>query len=220
MTSSFTPPVDLRRAFYVPFTPGTYDDEFNDGSFSGWTAVQDTSPTPTLTESNDILSILHPGGDSAAELHAWVKSMTIATGHYIEACFRMGSKTQTYPLFGLVYADGATYGAGEQVCGYYSPAELSFASTSHANYSSVNSSLGVWGWQPHEATSDLFMRLSYPASNNWNLHVSIDGVTYFQISNGQYARTLTPSHAGFFISTWGGSNPMGVTLRYIRFVAP
>lgn len=204
-----------RAPHYPPFTVTGNDDEFDDGSFSGWTAVQDSSPTLTLTESNDCLSIYHPGGDSAAELHAWVKAQSFASNDWVETCLRVTGIQVHYRIAGLIFADGTTYGAGTQVGFYYSPSEQRWIRTPHTNYNTTGG-ITVVNYQNNSIHGDMFLRFKYEGSNNWRGYASPDGISWLDIT-GSFARTLTPTHAGFFVSTWGGALPFVASLRYVRF---
>jgi hypothetical protein len=205
-----------RAPHYPPFSVTGNDDEFDDGSFSGWTAVQDTAPVLTLTESNDCLSVYHPGGDAAAELHAWVKAQSFAANDWIEVALRLTGIAGAHKIVGVIFADGTTYGSGTQVGFYYSANEQRWVRTPHTNYNTTGGVTTI-AFQPWQVMSDAFIRLKYLGANNWQAYASPDGVSWIDVFSGSFARTLTPTHGGFFVSTWGGSTPMAASIRYCRF---
>lgn len=207
----------LRRVpFYPPFTPSGDDDEFDDGSFSGWTAVQDASPTPTLTEDNDRLSIYHPGGDAAAEMHAWVKARTVSANDWIEIAYYGGAGAQNFNLMGLIFSDGTTYGAGAQVTFWDSFNQGQWTLMNMTNFNTFGGSINHFLNQYHAPASPRFMRLMYLGSNTWRGLISADGITWVNVT-GDLSRTLTPTHVGFLVSTSGGASPFNFGLHYARF---
>jgi hypothetical protein len=200
------------KSYYPIFTPAaTIDDEFDDASFSGWTAVQGT-PAVTPTESGSQLSILHPGGGSAGQFASYMKALTLSTNDYIEACFRVMGFDENFMIFGLIMADGATYGAGSQAIAAMSPTQNLASMMSHSNYNSNNSNttFSIKGVAPF-----YFMRMTYLGSNAFKGQISVDGISWITY-NSSFSRTLTPTNVGFGISKWGGANPMMVTLEYFK----
>lgn len=203
-----------RAPFYPPFTPSGDDDEFSDSSFSGWTAVSNATPVMTLTESHDVLSILHPGGDSSAQLHAYVKARTVSTNDWVEVYFSGAGRGTNFDICGCLFANGNTYGAGSQVIWCMSSSG-SFELRPHTNFSTsgTNNAFGFWAAAP---SPGIILRLMYLGSNAWNGYVSNDGVSYLLLGSSVSA-TLTPTHVGFFVSSWGSSVPFNYTIRYVRF---
>lgn len=208
-TASGSDPIS---SIYPVFTPTGSSDEFSSGSFSGWTAVTPGSHNPTLTQSNNILSVLSPGGDAAANLHAWVKSGTFSANNYVECAYRGMGPNQTFNIAGLLFADGTTFGSGVQVIFYWSPNESKVSLNKHAGYNSLTTlSLTTIA----SAFSDVFMRLVYNGSNSWSTYLSPDGISWVLINTQTY--TLTPTFAGFFVTTWGGASPYAWGFRYVKF---
>lgn len=201
---------------YPAFTAAGIDDEFDDASFTGWTAVNSGLHNPTITELNDVLALVLPGSDAAAELHAYVKApAAIAANDYVEIGFRGMGRPQNYNICGVLMADGNTYGAGNQVCWYYSVNEASpWYRISFTNYNTAGA-FANFARQTVAPTSDMYLRLKYEGSNNWSGWVSCDGVGWLNVT-GTFARTLTPTHLGFFVTTWGGTLPFAWSIRYCR----
>ena len=205
---------DPKSAIYPPFTTGANDDEFDNGSFSGWTLVNSGSHNPTITEANDCASLLHPGSDSAAELHAYLKTVTPATGDYIETCARFRGINQNYPIGGLIMADGGSYGAGLQLLFDYSPTENKWRIVKHANFSSFTSGSFITV-NPDTFSADIFLRLKYVSANTFTGYVSADGVSWIDVTGG-FSYTFSPTRIGFYVSTWGGAQPYNFSFRYFK----
>jgi hypothetical protein len=206
---------DPITAMYPLFSPSGDDDEFNDSSFSGWTAVNSGANNPTITETNNRASFLLPGGDAAAELHAYMKSGHNSTNDWIEVAFQHAGPTQSYNLFGLIFADGTSYGAGGQVAFGVSPSltQLPYYSYTNYNSASVISSPGSDVGYPQGVC---FLRFKYLGSNSWQGYVSPDGISWAAVGTSQ-ARTLTPTHAGFWMTTWGGNGQHVWSVLYVKF---
>jgi hypothetical protein len=198
---------------YSYFAPTGVDDEFDNNSFSGWTAVG-TTPVPTVTEENSIMSIYHPGGDAAARLYAWMKSDTIGAGDYIEICFRAVSGGDNYPIIGVAFANGATAGSGTQVVYYFSIQENQVWLNRFTGYNTVASSsqINVNATQP---MSHMFLRLVHNGSNSWSAFYSPDGISWIR-SHNAVSHTMTPTHVGIVCSKWGGSIPAVFSVEYFK----
>ncbi len=197
---------------YPTFEPAGVDDEFDDANFSGWTTVQGT-PNVTVTEAESLLSIQHPGGGSAAQFNAFMKADTVSVGDSIEMCFRTLGWDENFMMVGLIMADGATYGSGEQMIFLISPQQSLVFMTNNSNYNSNNSNTTVgirFGGSGY-----VFLRLTMTATNTFKGEISCDGVTWMTMASG-YSRTITPTHVGFGITKWGGANPMMASVEYFK----
>ena len=204
-----------RAAIYTPFTEGTDDDEFNDASFSGWTAVENATPVLTITESHDALRIYHPGNDAAAQMHGFVKTpSSFNTGKAIEIAFRGLGVPHTNPLMGLVMANGTTYGAGAQVWARFNINTPAIVVSNMTNWNTAGSSstLSINSAAPG---TGFFMRLTYDAANTFSVYMSPDGVTWVAAHSAK-SYTLTPTVLGFCLSSWSGTVPWAWAIRYIK----
>lgn len=201
---------------YPSFTVGTYDDEFNDGSFSGWTLVNSGAHNPTITETNNVASFLMPGSDAGGEMHAYMKAYTAAVGDTVEICIGGGSgRSQNYNIAGVCMADGATYTAGTQVWWYWSPSEGAFTLARMTGYNGA-ASLGQYAYQAGAVVGhDIFLRLKYVSANNWRGYSSPDGISWVDIT-GDVGHTMTPTYIGFALTTWAGGLPFAWSIRYFK----
>lgn len=203
-----------RSTIYVPFTPTGIDDEFDDASFTGWTAVTPGTQDPTTSEANDNLSIYNPGSQATAGLRAWVKSTTISAGDIIEMVFRGFGRSQNFNICGLIFADGTTYTAGNQQTFALSTADNALVRHDMTGYNTFVSGTS-YGTAGVQAFGDVFLRLKYSAANTFIGYTSADGNLWFDVT-GNLSNTLTPTHCGFFVSSWGGTLPFTWSIRYFR----
>lgn len=197
----------------------TDDDEFNGtettGTPTGWTKVDSGSHIPTFTKSKSLLSMLHPGGDSANELHALMKApASIPTGTIIETGLRLYTE-DNYCMAGLVFADGHTYGAGKQV---YAFIFGSLANVSVRPYTGYNTQIAVndKGYLAVGPMGWVFLRLKYVAANTWRAYMSPDGVSWVETTAADISYTMTPTEFGIAISSWGSSTKKVVSFEYFR----
>ncbi len=209
--------LDPISVIYPPFATVGDDDEFNDNVFSGWTTVENAgvpAAIPTLTEMNNVISINLPGGDSAANLHAYVKPRTIVAGNYVEIAFAGMGRAQNYNICGVLMSDGATFGSGNQVLFYYSPNEQKWALLKTTGF---NNQVDFNGFDAQQQAQNpaQFLRLTFGGTNSFSGLVSPDGVSWANVT-GNIAETITPTHAGFFATTWGGSLPFVWSVRYCK----
>lgn len=206
---------DPISSVYPPFTVTGDDDEFSSGSFSGWTDVNSGSHLPTLTQTNNVLSIAHPGGDASAELHAWVKTpASITAGSYVEIAFRSIGFSQNFNDCGLVFADGTTYGAGAQAVFWDSMSDKVWAAAAWTDYNTQGST-STQAYNQSTPHSDVFLRWTYNGSDSFTGSVSCDGISWMDVLTKSI--TLTPTVAGFWVSTAGGASPCLFSIRYCRF---
>lgn len=63
--------------------------------------------------------------------------------------------------------------------------------------------------------AEMFVRWKYEGSNSFRGYLSCDGVTWQDVT-GATSYTLTPTHIGWSMSTWGASNVYVMSLAYIR----
>lgn len=199
---------------YPPFVVGTYDDEFDDENFSGWTQVEPTSPHVTVTEINNQLSILHPGGD-AQGMHAFMKNFTPAVGEGCEIAFRVDGVKDNHVMVGLTMADGVTYGAGNQVVGFISFNETFYIMQAYTNYQTTGAS-NIANRNAQHATSHAFLRLKRSATNTYQLYVSPNGIDWTQVCSNQSAGSWTPTWCGFYVTTWTGTNKFVTSVEYFK----
>jgi hypothetical protein len=200
-------------ALYPPFAVTGTSDEFDNNSFSGWTSVNDGTHLATITEANDCLSLSLPGSDAAGHLQAYMKSATLSTGAIIEMAFSGLGIVSNFIMCGLVFADGATYNAGNQIVLAVVPSQNNlqlFAQTGFNTQGGVSQ-----GALPNEIGTAIFLQLVYTGVNSWTANVSADGISWATMI-GPVSITMTPSFVGFFATTWGAAVPFTWSIRYFR----
>lgn len=66
------------------------------------------------------------------------------------------------------------------------------------------------------ASTHLYLRLIWTAANTFAVNHSWDGVTWIDSSSSTISDTLTPTHFGVSVSTWGGSTVAYAQFEYVR----
>jgi hypothetical protein len=195
-------------------------DEFSDGSWGG-TTVDPASPTTTVTERYGQLSIAHPGGDAAAELHGYMIAYAPAGNFHVMASLTAHSKAthQNNQMIGVMAADGVTHGAGNQVWAGIELPNLRRDVRRHTGYDTqAAASTGT----NNELIDHLWWRrgliicLEYTSSTGvWKMYDSADGITWFHTGR-TLTHSITVSHVGVMLTTWTGSNSIVGNAEFIR----
>lgn len=199
-------------------------DEFNDNSLdAAWTRVDKSGGTAraTWTEGGDTLSVYNAGGDSAAEMHALVRSIgsSLAVGEGFVVCLSLfGQPGVTYGgMGGIVLADGTTWGSGQQVLSLAWMDNTVAQHTTTRNFSTYGTD-GALGSQLESPIGvPTYVRLVQTAANTWRSDTSPNGVTWF--SSTTISKTITPTHFGLLSSSWGAANKGIVSYEFIRRVS-
>lgn len=194
------------------------DDEFDDETFSGWTKVwAGSSPDVTVVEKNHTASFRHEGGGAGGVFISYMKNKTPSTGDWIQMGFTEWGSTSGYMHIQLTMADGATYGAGKQICFAYSINEIDFFLREMLTYNANNGQLIVGAPGPFHCGT-IHMKFVYNSANNYSAYVSTDGISWSTIwLNQSYGGVGTPSWMGIGLSSWGGINPLVWNIKYVRF---
>lgn len=204
-----------------PSTGNTYGDEFDNESFSGWTAVNSGSaPLFTVIEQDKQLSLLHPGGGAAGQFLSYMKDTggSLSIGNRIEVCFSQFCLATGYPQFTLWMADGMTYNAGNQAGFAFSPHEDTFASRGATGYNSQSTFVSSGGGVDASLPTDINMHMSmeWRGSNTYHMEMSLDGIQWIRVFTSAAPLAFTPRYIGFGFTTWGGTTPASVAVRSFR----
>lgn len=209
------------RIWYPSGTP-LFADEFDDGSFAGWTTCEVAGHGYDVVESGAVLSAVHSGTiDSSPSGHYHTRLRTLpvgfTVGSYLQTCARLITYTGGSPMVGVILTDGTVWTTATNYVfvGIYSPGAGDgrlfstircgkFAQTESTVYDGAYSSLGTVG---------VHVRLKYEAANTWGVWISPDGVGWVQGSTRSY--TMTPTHMGIATTTWNQSN-VAMTWDYFR----
>lgn len=186
----------------------TESDEFDDGSITGWTAVDGGAGTnPTWYEEAHVLGSVMPSGAANQTLHAQMKA--IPTGDWTaEIAVRMVAGLVNG--FGLILADGTTAGAGNQIwAGFFvnsTDPNMNFGYDVITNYGGTGSIAGITVTDGRSEV--VYMRMVWDdTAGTFDFEVSADGIDWTTDSTIQNINpAFTESHFGVghynFSATW------------------
>jgi hypothetical protein len=202
-----------------PTTGNTYGDEFDDESFTGWTAVRHaTAPIDVVTEQDHMASMLIPTGGAAGQWNSYMKNCgTRSSGDEISMGVRMAFPNNGFPQPTLWFADGGTYNAGNQVGFAFSPHENTFVLRTETNYNNqTNFNNTVGGYFGANSIHDMNMKLKWNSGLSYTWGYSLDGIQW--VTSTQNAITsFTPTWCGFGFTGWGASlSSIVCAFRYFR----
>jgi hypothetical protein len=201
----------LKKLYEFPAAQGGEDDDFMDGSFTGWTACE--VEALTITESLGRCSVVHPGGGAVAKFSARLKAHTFATNDWIETAAQFGGVGQSHNMAGLCISNGTTHGTSNAFH-WLARTNTGVMRRQGNNSFTADTSNGEYTL-PFPGSGLLFFRLRYEGSNTFRGYTSPDGVSWIDITGAQ-SYTLTPTHWGFSMTSWGGSGKSVMSLCYFK----
>jgi len=207
------------------WTPGSdpygLDDEFDDGTLTGWTRVDAAGAEShlTWTETADVLSAAHTTtGDPSAGMHALLKPLGRGYPTTIQTAVRYWAQLgANYQMLGLLFTDGIIHGSGKQIIymPYQQAGSAYITLRPYANFTAEGQSPGNLnvGNQPALGHA-MHLKLVWSAANTFDMYSSPNAVNW--LNHGQRVYTMTPTHVGVLYSTWGTSTPGVGTYEYFR----
>lgn len=201
-----------------PTTANTYGDEFDDDNFTGWTAVNSGgSPVDVIVEKDHFCSMLIPTGGAAAQWNSYMKNCgSRSSGDEISASFRCTWPNSGFPQPCVWFADGATYGSGNQVGFGFSPHENTFVLRTATGFNAQAAFNGTsGGYDDSLSFHDMNVKLQWNGSSNYTWSYSLDGIQWMTQATTASA-SFTPTWCGFGFTSWGGSYTVIASLRYFR----
>ncbi len=188
------------------------DDFFDDATKTGITETT-ASGTCTWTEKYDILS----GAADAQGNYDWavaLKSLTPSSAPVtIETCMSVGMSSGNYGACGLVFTDGT---ATSSTMGGVLFVNNGSLAVTIGGLTVTNSD-----WAAHKnlnarAGGLMYLRLIWVSSNTFRWAFSPDGVSWTDFDDADQSWTMTPTHFGPAISTYGQSDTHVVGYHYLR----
>ena len=211
--------VDPTGAYHRLDTATPTDDEFSDESISlDWNSVRGSNTgTISWSEGRHSLNALS-SGNPANTIHSQIKTATLADGEAFEALLygRM-NLNDSYPMAGVLISNGTLSSSNVFVASIYNAGNAfdipaiwygTFANASSAHVSAVAMST---------SKGKILIRLFRTSATAFGMKMSSNGIQWIDIGTS-YNPSFTPTHAGVFVSTWGGSNQAIASFEYFRKV--
>jgi hypothetical protein len=209
--------------FWEAATVGSYDDYFDADNSTDWTAVAVTGTATWNYNFADRLGSYNRGlvtlfeDQTAQDYPAYLKSLSgITTGDYIQTCssiFRVADSV--FCNTGVAFTDGTSTTSNVVFFG------VSMTNTELYTLACGHGTLTATSTFPIDLTmgsgvpSVLHVRLTYSASNTFQCYVSLNGENWQKIG-ADVSKTMTPTHGGFIVSTFGAGEPRFVQYRYFH----
>lgn len=177
---------------------GGNDDEFDDGSIAGaWNQVTPSGTNPgSWVERYNQMHFKHTAQGTNSRFSAQLRvPSSISVGDYIEACV-FHNTSVSYEAIGLMFADGHTFGAGNQA------AVLFYGTNSGILRVEANQNFGgtvTEGTSEHPGyQARMFLRLKYQAANTWRGYYSSDGFVW-RVCASDVTKNFTPTDCGICV---------------------
>lgn len=197
------------------------DDEFSTDTSGNYTEV-DPSGTTTWAIANHVLSCTF-SGQSAADIGAFLKAVTLADNEWFETHLEiLTKKLSNFTMAGLVIADGTTGASNAAAVMAYlnnTADELTFevrtgtlTNMGTAPASFLASGASIMG--------GLRIRLKRNSSTSFTPYFSLpNGAQFTDFGMGNFNPGFTPTHAGLFVSVWGGAHTALASFDYFRHLS-
>lgn len=188
-------------------TPHT-DDKFFTSSLGG-TQVAVTG-TAVWTVAKQMASVKfgnQTAGDVAGVLYALTSPSAPMT---FETAVQILHRSENFQAVGLMVADGTASTDDVALIRINFDNTIFRSAGTLTNYTATNTS--PFTVVPRSLA--IYFRLVWKGSNSFEVQVSPDGISWFDA--GDLTPTLTPTHAGFFVSSQGGANNSVAAFHYLR----
>lgn len=195
------------------------DDEFDDASIdAGWTQVTPTGVV-TWVEANNVLSAAF-NGQSANDICAILKATTLADGEYYETCLRtVTKKLTTYTMTGLVISNGVLTTSSAMALILYLDNVADELNCELWTGTLTNMTSGGAGFMfsSGQVAGRLRPRIKRNSATSFSWLMGDEtGAQFNAFSALTVNPGFTPTHAGLFVSVWGGTHSALCAFDYFR----
>lgn len=191
----------------------TLTDHFDDDSLAAdWTQVT-PSGTVTWTEAKDVLSAKYKN-QLTSDCVGLVKTIGALSFPIVLTTAIRCLGVPNFNMSGLLFSNGTT---ASSTIVWAMPHQDTGAGFVHSFRTGTFGTVGttivterraalIGGW--------LYQRLIWRAVNTWSLEISPDGVSWTEYANGNETISMTPTHFGFGVSSWGSAFDQIATFEY------
>ncbi len=197
------------------------DDEFSTNTSGSYSTITPSGSVNWLI-GNHVLSCLF-SNQTAADICAFVKPMTLADGEWFESCIALLSRTSTsFGMAGIVVTDGTSTSSNAMALiitrsGTLLEFSVELWVGTITNMTSGNL-LFVLGSNFLGGRLKLQLLRNSATSYTW-LASTIDGGQFSGFGVSTVNPAFTPTHAGLFVSTWGDIHDAIASFDYIRHMS-
>lgn len=174
-------------------------DEFDDEDGSAWTQVTPTGTADWVRQYGK-LSVVFAGQASNDVAGNVMELGLLSPPLYVCMAFQAIYYTENYFMVGPLFSDGTS--TSSNVIWFMPYATVSLRQGTFANVSTTLDQPG----SVYAATGLRWLRLDWLATNTWRFWGSSDGISWVTLGGSQVNGTLTPTHFGIGVSSWGGTS--------------
>lgn len=193
----------------------SYTDHFDNESLDvAWTQITPTG-TVTWTESGDVLSAKYKN-QSSQDCVGLVKTIgALSYPLVITTAIRLLS-VPNYNMAGLIFSNGVTSASSVIWAMAFHDGAYGFNHTYRTGTFADIPSVIITDRRPILSSGWLYQRVIWRATNLWSYEISPDGVSWTDYGNGNETFSLTPTHFGFGVSSWGATLDQIATFEYFN----
>lgn len=192
----------------------SFTDHFDGDSLDpAWTQVTPTG-TVTWTESRDVLSVKF-ANQTASDCVGLVKTIGALSYPLVITTAVRFLGVPNYVMAGPLFSNGTTTASTIIWAMPYQDNNWGFLSSLRTGTFTNVSSIPVTERRAVLRGGWLYIRLIWRATDTWSLEYSPDGVSYTDWGEGNEAFSMTPTHFGLGVSTWG--NPLDAIASFEFF---
>lgn len=190
------------------------DDEFSTNTIGSYTEVDVTGST-TWTIANHVMSCVY-SGQSAGDVGAMLKAMTLADGEYFETLAVGSGANANYSLMGIIVTDGTDATSNAIVAHVYKVLNGATIGLRKGTITNLATVISEVSYGP-EMFAGVRIRLKRVSSSSFSFELSTpDGAQFSAIGVSAGDPGFTPTHAGVFVSKYGESGTSMAAFQYIR----
>lgn len=200
-----------------PTTAHSGDDEFDGAVLDPeWVEVVPSGSQTVVQDAGLLSALFH--GQSSRDIGALIRPLPagISPPIELETAMRILAKRENHTIVGICFTDGATPTSKAVTAGWNhreAQPTMGIREGSMTDHQDGGSSVQYVG----PGFGIVYVRLVWPAENQWSWQLSPDGVSWTSLGTGVRAYTMTPTHYGLFWSRWGGGGePSAVAYDYVR----
>src|SRR5512146_2460048 len=196
------------------------DDEFTTDTSANYSSILPTG-TANWSVANHNLNVQFDT-QSGSDIAAFVKALTLTDGGALETNVRISTENlKNYTVFGLLLTDGTLTTSGIVTASFYmsSTADQMFVRCDGGTVTNVSGSGASATLSALGQTGSFRIRLKRVSSTSyiWSLATEPGGLYYSWGVSG-YNPSITPTHGGVFVSTFGGTHKAIASFDYLRHV--
>lgn len=194
------------------------DDEFDTDTSASYTQVTPTGSVTWAVVNHAVSGLC--SGQSANDLCAFLKAMTLADGEAFETNIQTISIQASYAMMGLVITDGTLTTSNAIAALVYNDSVNALVCQlwkGTLTNLSTNINTVTLGSAVRSPSYRIRLKRTSSTSFNWLISTSHGG-QYSALGTSGGDPGFTPTHAGVCVSVWGGSNIVIASFDFIRHV--